>query len=100
MNDTLEQIWRKEHAKYKKEKGKLNFSEWWVLTGLIEKEQSWIEAEIEEKKETLKSWRDERNGGYYSEDFINEKIAETRDEIKQLKKDLKQLETISKKLHY
>ena len=74
---------------YKRDNKKLSFNNWWVLTGLLEKEISYIESEIESEKE---------NGKYY--DDTPEEKQTRKNTIKELRKQLKELNTISEKLHY
>ena len=46
---------------YKSDKKKLSFENWWILTGLLEKEISYLEDQIATEKE---------NGKYYDDTHV------------------------------
>ena len=99
--NVIKDLYKNDYKQYKKTTTKpLTFEEWWTLTGLIEKEQGWLEATIEEKKKDIRYCREDLKSGYGEENFINERLNDLKKEVKDLRKDIKQLKAIASKINY
>lgn len=96
------EMWGKNYKEYKKSNKKLSFDEWWLITGLIDKEMDYFDAQINDLKDSLKDYRKwlKEAKSETEKEWASDNIKSTQQEIKEARQSIKQLEKLCKILNY